>query len=76
MSKTLLSALAAVTILSGGLLTGRAAAMPSAALASAPAHTPLVREAAMGCGGAGCVPVQTKQVQRKKYHPLGYTKPI
>jgi hypothetical protein len=58
------------------MLTGRAAATPSAALSSAPARTALVHEAAVLCGGNGCAPVQTKQTQRKKFHPLGYTKPI
>jgi hypothetical protein len=76
MPKTVLAALAAVTILSGAMLVGPAAAMPSAAVSSAPARTALVHEATMVCGGGGCVPVQTKQVQRKKFHPLGYTKPI
>jgi hypothetical protein len=76
MPKTLLSALAAVMILSCSMLADGATAMPSAAPASAPARAALVHEAAMVCGGGGCVPVQTKQVQRKKYHPLGYTKPI
>jgi|HubBroStandDraft_4_1064222.scaffolds.fasta_scaffold745695_2 hypothetical protein len=76
MPKTLISALAAATILAGAMLTGRAAAMPSAAPSPAPARTALVQEAAVLCGGNGCAPVQTKQTQRKKFHPLGYTKPI
>jgi hypothetical protein len=76
MPKTLFSTLAAATILSGAMLAGRASAMPSAALSSAPARTALVHEAAVLCGGNGCAPVQTKQTQHKKFHPLGYTKPI
>jgi hypothetical protein len=76
MSKTLFSALAAATVLSGATFAGRAVAMPSAALSSAPARSALVHEAAVLCGGNGCAPVQTKQTQRKKFHPLGYTKPI
>jgi hypothetical protein len=76
MTKTSLSTLAAAAILSCGLLPGRAVAMPSAA--SAPPHLQagLLHEAAVLCGGNGCAPVQTKQAQRKKFHPLGYTKPI
>jgi hypothetical protein len=76
MPKTLLSALAAVTILSVGTLADRATAMPSATLTSASAHAALVQKAAVLCGGNGCAPIQTKQTQRKKFHPLGYTKPI
>jgi len=76
MSKTLFSAVAAAMILSGAMIAGRAAAMPPAALSSAPARSALIHEAAVLCGGNGCTPVQTKQTQRKKFHPLGYTKPI
>jgi hypothetical protein len=76
MAKTFLSTLATVTIVSCGLLAGRAVAMPSAALMSAPARAGLIEKTAVLCGGGGCVPVQTKQAQRKKFHPLGYTRPI
>jgi len=76
MAKTFLSVLATVTIVSCGLFTGRAVAMPSAALTSASAPAGLIQKAAVLCGGGGCVPVQTKQAQRKKFHPLGYTRPI
>lgn len=75
MPKSRLS-LTALTILSCATLTGRAGATPSAVPSSLPAPAALVREAAILCGGNGCAPVQTKQVQRKKFHPLGYTKPI
>jgi hypothetical protein len=76
MPKMLFSALAAATILSGAMIAGRAAATPSDTLSAAPARPALVHEAAVLCGGNGCAPVQTKQTQRKKFHPLGYTKPI
>jgi hypothetical protein len=76
MPKMLFSALAAATILSGAMVAGRAAAMPPDTLSAASARTALVQEAAVLCGGNGCAPVQTKQTQRKKFHPLGYTKPI
>jgi hypothetical protein len=73
MRKALLSALAAAIILSGGLLADRTAAMPLATPASGAA---LVEKATILCGGNGCAPVQTKQIQRKKFQPLGYTKPL
>ena len=28
------------------------------------------------CGGNGCNPVHTKAQQKRKYQPLGYTKPL
>jgi hypothetical protein len=73
MHKTLLSGLAAATLFAGGTFADRAAAMPLAAPASG---TALVEKAAIICGGNGCAPVQTKQIQRKKFQPLGYTKPL
>jgi hypothetical protein len=72
MRKTLLSALAAAIILSGGLLADRTAAMPLAPVSV----TTLVEKAAIICGGNGCAPVQTKQTQHHKFQPLGYTKPL
>lgn len=62
MHKPLLSALAAVAILAGGSLAGGSFASPAAA--------------AVLCGGNGCNVVQTKQQKRRKFMPLGYTKPL
>ena len=73
MHKTLLSALAAATLFAGGTFADRAAAMP---LAPPPSGAGLIEKAAIICGGTGCAPVQTKQIQRKKFQPLGYTKPL
>jgi hypothetical protein len=73
MRKTLLSALAAATLFAGGTFADSAAAIPFAAPASG---TALVENAAIICGGNGCAPVQTKQIQRRKFQPLGYTKPL
>jgi hypothetical protein len=73
MRKTRLSALTAAIILAVGMLADRAAAMPFAAPAGGSAP---VEKAAVLCGGNGCLPVQTKPRQHKKFMPLGYTKPI
>jgi len=73
MRKTRLSALMAATILAVGMLAGRAAAMPFAAPAGVSAP---VEKVAVLCGGNGCLPVQTKRRQHKKFMPLGYTKPL
>jgi hypothetical protein len=79
MRKTFLTALATATILSGAMLAGRAetatAPTVSAVGATHPA-TPLLREAAIVCGGNGCNSVPTKAKNRRKFYPLGYTKPI
>jgi hypothetical protein len=78
MRKTVLSALAAATILAGAMFADRAAAMPPA-MASVMASTPeatanaaLVREAGIVCGGNGCAPAQTGAVRRRKFQPLGH----
>ena len=73
MRKTLLSVLGAAIVLSGGVIADRAAAMPLAAPSDGAS---LVEKAAIVCGGMGCAPVQTKQIQRRKFQPLGYTKPL
>jgi hypothetical protein len=73
MRKTRLSALSAAMILAVGMLAGRAAAMPFAAPAGG---SPLVEKAAIVCGGNGCSPVQTKPHGKRKFMPLGYTKPL
>jgi hypothetical protein len=73
MRKTLLSALAATTILSAGLLASRAAAMTSATPAAAPAAaTTLIREASIVCGSNGCGVVQTKSTKQRKVIWLGH----
>ena len=73
MPKTLLTALAAATILAGALPINRAEAMTVAAV-SAPgiASASFIREAAVVCGGNGCNPVQTKAQKRRKFKPLGH----
>jgi hypothetical protein len=62
MRKILLSALAATTLLSAGLLASRAAATAS------DSH---VRLAAIVCGGNGCNVVQTKGGKPRKMNWLG-----
>jgi hypothetical protein len=62
MRKILLSAIAATTLLSAGLLASRAAAT-----------TPFIREAAVVCGGGnGCNVVQTKGGKQRKLQWLGH----
>jgi hypothetical protein len=73
MRKTRFSALTAATILAVAILADRAAAMPFAAPASGSA---LVEQAAIVCGGNGCAPVETKPHGKRKFMPLGYTKPL
>ena len=75
MRKTLLSAFTMATILSGGISAGRAAAMSPAtppALAATVTNAAPVREAAVLCGSNGCLPVQTKAPQKRKFQPLGH----
>jgi len=75
MRKTFLSALAAAAILSGGMPAERAQALtpatPSALYLTATAAAP-VQLATVLCGTNGCAPVQTKRIQRRKFHPLGH----
>jgi hypothetical protein len=73
MRKILLSALAATTMLSAGLLASRAAASTSDRLAAvARATNAPLRVAAVICGSGGCNAVQTKQVRQKKLQWLGH----
>ena len=78
MKKTVLSVLAAATLLAGAMFADRAAAMSPAAasvMAWAPgvtANAALVREAGIVCGGNGCAPAQTGAVRRRKFQPLGH----
>ena len=77
MTRTLLSAALAATILTGAMPIDRAGA--TAAATAAPSRVgsaSLVREAAVVCGGNGCNVVQTKAQKRRQFKPLGYTKPI
>jgi len=77
MHKTILTALAAATIFSGGMSVSRAEATTVATPSIVGvASSPQVREAAIICGGNGCNVVQTKQQKRRKFMPLGYTKPL
>ena len=63
MRKILLSALAATTLLSAGLLASRAAATTSDSR---------VRLAAIICGGTGCNVVQTRGAKQRKLIWLGH----
>ena len=68
MRRTLLVAIAAAAILSGGSLE-RADAMKFAtpsALGFAGPDTAFVQRVTVVCGNNGCSPVQTKRVQRRK----------
>ncbi len=64
MRKILLSALAATTLLSAGLLASRAAATT--------APDSRVHVAAVICGGTGCNVVQTRGAKQKKLIWLGH----
>lgn len=75
MRKLLLSTFTMAAILSGGISAGRAAAMSPAtppALGTAVTTVAPVREAAVLCGNNGCLPVQTKAPQKRKFQPLGH----
>jgi len=73
MHKVFLTALAAAIILTVGMPAKRAgaAAAPTPLLVSA-ATSPLVREAAIVCGGNGCNPVHTKAQTKRKFQTLGH----
>ena len=75
MHKAFLTALAAATLFSVGMPTTRADATAIAA-PSTVGTSRLVHEAAIICGGNGCNPVHTKADKRRKFQPLGYTKPV
>jgi hypothetical protein len=62
MRKILLSALAATTLLSAGLVASRAAAT---------APDTHIRVAAVVCGGTGCNVVQTRGTKQRKMNWLG-----
>jgi hypothetical protein len=73
MRKTLLTALAATTILSTGLFASRAAATTSAIPAvGVTAPGALLREASIVCGSNGCGVVQTKSTKQRKMIWLGH----
>ncbi len=77
MPSAVLTMLIAAAILAGALPVNRAEAMMAAAPpALGVAAESLVHEAAIICGGNGCNVVQTKQQKRRKFMPLGYTKPL
>jgi hypothetical protein len=62
MHKPLLSTLTALAILAGGSFAGGSFA----------SHA----NAAVLCGGNGCNVIETKPLKRRKFLPLGYTKPL
>jgi hypothetical protein len=78
MRKTLLAALAAAALLSGGVLGNRAEAMTLAApsaLGVAVADTGLVQKAALVCGYRGCVRVWPRRLYAYSGRPYGYCPP-
>jgi hypothetical protein len=62
MHKPLLTALAALAIFAGGSFASGSFASPA--------------NAAVLCGGNGCNVIETKPLKRRKFMPLGYTKPL
>ena len=64
MHKILVTSLAAATILSGAALGNYARAM-TVLTPNLAAHASLIQQATVVCGGAGCVPVQTKSLKRR-----------
>jgi hypothetical protein len=72
MRRILLSALAAVTMVSVGLVASRAAAMAPEASAGVTAAHAQLRVAAIVCGSNGCGVVQTKAVKHRKLQWLGH----
>ena len=75
MPKAFLTAFAAAILFTVAMPTSRADTM-AAAMPSSIAASPLQHEAAIICGGNGCNPVHTKADKRRKFQPLGYTKPV
>jgi hypothetical protein len=77
MHKSFLATLATAAIVTGAMIAGPAQAMttasPSAGAVTAIAAAAPIRLAAVVCGGTGCVTVQTKQIQHRKFHPLGHS---
>lgn len=65
MRATLLTALAAATIVSGGLPSNQANAFTQLSTVGV-APMPFVQQVATICGTAGCAPVQTKKVRHFK----------
>ena len=72
MRKTVLTALAVATILSGGMIWNQVHAMTRVvplALGVAGADAALIQRATVVCGGNGCVPVQTSRPRKHRPHP-------
>jgi hypothetical protein len=67
MQKPLLTALAALAILTGGSFLGGSLVRGSFVSPAA---------AAVLCGGNGCNVIETKPLKRRKFIPLGYTQPL
>ena len=72
MRKLLLSTLAAVTIVSVGLIASRAAVMAPAMPAATAVADAQIRVASIVCGSNGCGVVQTKAVKHRKLQWLGH----
>jgi hypothetical protein len=73
MRKTLVTALAAVAILSAGISIARTAVVAAKSPADAANASALIRVATVVCGGNGCAPVQTKAYQkRKQFQAMGH----
>ena len=74
MRKSLVAALAAVSIFAVGMPANRAEATFAAARPApgGAATASAVREAAIVCGGNGCNAVQTKASKRRKFQTLGH----
>jgi hypothetical protein len=76
MHKALLATLATAAILAGAMIAEQAEAMTTATPstpATAPAAAAPIRLATVVCGGNGCVPIQTKQIQKpRKFKALGH----
>jgi hypothetical protein len=73
MHRTLLSALAAMIIMSNGAAASGATNVAAPAIpAPAILHTPLDRVAGVVCGNNGCAPAQTSAPRRRRFVPLGH----
>ena len=74
MSKIFLTSLATAMLLASGFFAPPAQARTTAAAPPALVATtaPLIREAAIVCGGNGCNTVQTKAQKKRKFQTLGH----
>jgi len=72
MRKTLLIMSAAAALSFAGVLCDHATAGAASPPAASAVNTPLIREAAIVCGGNGCNPVHTKADKKRKFQTLGH----